>query len=154
MSIFLRGSGADVGTRIALDAADDVWVAGTTRSADFPQTSGFLGGGEFVVEFNPAGSALAYAARFPVGTAQAGLAVDAAAVLHLAGATGLVSTLTPGSSNARLFGVSNAAAGPMAGRVAPAEVISIGIMLSWAIRGMTKCCVNRQSLPTRICRPA
>jgi uncharacterized protein (TIGR03437 family) len=122
---FLGGSGADVGTRIALDAADDVWVAGTTQSADFPATSGFQGGGEFVVEFNPSGSALAYAARFPAGTAQAGLAVDAATALHLAGATGVVSTLTPGSSNARLFGVSNAAAGPMAGRVAPSEVISI-----------------------------
>ncbi len=41
----------------------------TTQSADFPATSGFqLGGGEFVVElFNAAGSALTYAAAFPVG---------------------------------------------------------------------------------------
>ncbi len=90
-----------------MDAADDVWVAGTTQSADFPATSGFQGGGEFVVEFNAAGSALTYAARFRWDTAQAGLALDANGALHLAGATGLVSTLTPGRLNARLFGVAN-----------------------------------------------
>lgn len=79
----LGGSGAEVGTRIALDAVDNVWVTGTTQSADFPAAAGFPGGGEFVVAFNVAASALNYAARAPAETAQARFANDGNGVLHL-----------------------------------------------------------------------
>ncbi len=51
MSIFLRGSGADVGTRIALDAADDVWVACTTRIGGFSANLRLPGRRRIVVEF-------------------------------------------------------------------------------------------------------
>lgn len=119
------GGGGTLGAQIAVDAADNVWVTGSTGS-NFPATSGFPGGREFVTEFDPAGSALLYSMLFPNGTAQAGLAIDTNGALHLAGASGLVSTLTPSlSASARLFGVANAAAGAMAGRVAPSEAISI-----------------------------
>jgi uncharacterized protein (TIGR03437 family) len=47
-------------------------------------------------------------------------------VIHAAGATGLVSTVTPGAtSNLRVFGLANAATGDLAGRIAPGELISI-----------------------------
>jgi uncharacterized protein (TIGR03437 family) len=123
------GGGGTAGTRIALDASGNVWVAGTSPSPSFPVTSGAAAGGEFVTEFNAAGSSLQYSTVFPKGAAQSGLAMDANGVLHLAGAGGLVSTFTPGqSAAARLFGVANAAGsatGMLSGRVAPLEVISI-----------------------------
>ncbi len=123
---FLGASSTAVATQIALDAQDDVWVTGTSNAADFPATSGFPGGGEFVTEFNATGSALLYSARVPVSTAIAGLAIEATGIVHLAGAMGLVSTLTPGlNSGPRLFGLANAAAGALGGRVAPSELISI-----------------------------
>jgi uncharacterized protein (TIGR03437 family) len=123
---FLGASSTVVATRIALDAADNVWVTGASNAADFPATSGFPGGGEFVTEFNATGSALLYSTRVPVSTAIAGLAIGATGLLHLAGATGLVSTLTPSlNSGPTLFGVANAAAGALGGRVAPSELISI-----------------------------
>jgi uncharacterized protein (TIGR03437 family) len=129
---FLGGtSGSDAST-IAVDAAGDVWVSGTTGSPDFPGSSGFPGGKEFLAELNPSGSALGYGARFPSDTVAQALAVDPGGVVHFSGDTGIVSTLTPGqSAEARLLGVENAAEdslvtpGLLAGRVAPGEVISI-----------------------------
>jgi uncharacterized protein (TIGR03437 family) len=122
---FLGGSAADAGATIALDTSADVWITGTTQSANFPASAGFPGGNEFLVELNPAGTALGYASRFPSGSAQAGLAIDANGIAHIAGSTGLDSTVTPSSSSPRLFGVANAAGGSLAGRLAPAEAISI-----------------------------
>jgi uncharacterized protein (TIGR03437 family) len=123
------GAGGTAATRIALDASGNVWVTGTAPSSNFPVTSGVAAGGEFVTEFNAAGSTLLYSTMLPKGTAQSGLAMDANGVLHLAGASGLVSTFTPGQSTAaRLFGVANAAGsatGMISGRVAPSEAISI-----------------------------
>jgi uncharacterized protein (TIGR03437 family) len=124
---FLGGStGSDRARTIGLDSAGDVWVSGTAASVDFPDASGVPGGSEFLAEFNPSGSALLYGARFPANTVAAAEAVDRSGVVHLAGATGLVSTLTAGQSSApRVFGLANAAGGVLAGRVAPGEVISI-----------------------------
>jgi uncharacterized protein (TIGR03437 family) len=122
---FLGGSNQDIARALAVDPSGDVWVSGTTLSADFPSSSGFPGGGEFLTEFNPAGSSLLYSARFPSSTVATALAIDPAGVVHFAGNNGLVSTLTPGQAGPRLFGIGNAAGGVMAGRVAPGEVISL-----------------------------
>jgi uncharacterized protein (TIGR03437 family) len=123
---FLGGTGEDGASRIAADSAGNVWVSGTTASSDFPVSSGFPGGAEFLAELSSSGSALLYGTRFPGDTVSAAVALDPARRLHLAGPTGVVSTLTTGASAApRLCGLANAAAGRLAGRVAPGEVISL-----------------------------
>lgn len=124
---FLGGStGSDQARTVALDSADDVWVSGTTQSADFPASSGFPGGSEFLTEFSWSGSSLLYAARFPGASVAAALVIDRSAVVHYAGSTGTIATLTPGqASSARIYGMANAAGGVLAGRIAPGEVISI-----------------------------
>jgi uncharacterized protein (TIGR03437 family) len=123
---FLGGTSPDQADTIATDSAGDVWVSGVTNSTDFPVSSGFPGGPEFVVEFNPSGSALLYGSRYPANTVAAALALDASGTVHAAGGTGLVSAFTPSqSAAARVFGLANAAGGVLSGRVAPAELISI-----------------------------
>ena len=65
-STYLGGSGADSGFRIAVDASGNAYLAGETRSTNFPTASPFqasFGGGTndgFVTKLNAAGSALVY----------------------------------------------------------------------------------------------
>ena len=122
---YLGGQGADVANSVAVDSSGDAWVSGTTASANFPNAQGWSTGGDFVVGFNPTGSALAYAARYPTGSVAQSMATDPGGFLHLAGSDGLISTLLPGQPTARVFGVANTAFGGLGGIVAPAEVISI-----------------------------
>ncbi len=123
---YLGGGGADVGNALSVDAAGNVWLAGSTQSADFPNAQGWSQGEDFVVEVNAAGSKLTYAARYPNGAASQSVAVDMAGTVHFAGPAGLVSTLTPGATPPmRIFGVANSAYGGAGGRLAPGELISI-----------------------------
>ena len=102
---FLGGANTDVATGLALDPAANVWVAGTTRSTDFPRASGFPNGTEFLAELNASGTALLHSQLFPANTVAAGIAVDAGGTVHLAGATGLVSAYAqPSTSSAQVFG--------------------------------------------------
>jgi uncharacterized protein (TIGR03437 family) len=123
---FLGGTGDDRARTVAVDPTGNIWLSGTTGSSDFPASSGFPGGGEFLAELNAGGSSLLSAARFPGDTVGTALTLDTNGVLHASGNTGLVSTFTPGQSSApRLFGVANAAGGALAGRVAAGELISL-----------------------------
>ena len=126
---FLGGTGSDTARNITVDPTGNVWVSGTTQSIDFPASEGvapFGPGREFLAEISPSGSSLVYAARYPVNTVGAAIAADSAGVIHLAGGTGLISTRTPAQTpTPRLFGITNAAAGDLTGRIAPGEVISI-----------------------------
>ena len=123
---YLGGKGTDVARAIALDAAGNVWLSGTTDSPDFPNPIGWSQGGDFVTGLNAAGSTLTYSSRLPDDTAAASIAVDPAGTLHVAGLGGLVSTLTPTLPWApRVFGIANAAYGPAGGRIAAGEVISV-----------------------------
>jgi hypothetical protein len=66
---FLGGSADEGGSGIAIDGAGSAYVAGTTRSADFPATPGAVDpsynggsyGDAFVAHLGPSGGALAYA---------------------------------------------------------------------------------------------
>jgi len=67
-STYLGGSAEEDGAGIAVDAAGNAYVAGNTRSADFPVTPGAFQGAYrgdysdgFVVKLDPAGAALVYA---------------------------------------------------------------------------------------------
>jgi uncharacterized protein (TIGR03437 family) len=127
---FLGGTGPDIAQTIALDPAGDVWVSGTTQSANFPKASGWPNGGEFLAEFNPTGSELLYSALFPVNTVAAALAVDSGGTIHFGGSAGLVSAFAPASGPTQtaapwLYGFGNAAGGAISGRVAPGELIAI-----------------------------
>jgi len=121
---YLGGSGAEQANAIAVDSAGDAWISGTTQSSDFPITAGAPQGQEFLTELNAGGSAILTSARYPQNVLAAALSVATSSV-RAAGATGIVSATTPGPSAARIFGVANAAAGPLGGRIAPGELISI-----------------------------
>ena len=123
---YLGGNDNDAAGAIALDGAGRVWLSGTTASADFPNSQGWSSGGEFIAGLTPTGAALAYSSRLPDDTVSAGLSAGADGTLHLAGFGGLVSTLSPDAPSVpRIFGIANAAYGPIGGRVSPGEVISI-----------------------------
>jgi uncharacterized protein (TIGR03437 family) len=123
---YLGGQEADAARSLALDASGNVWVAGATQSDSFPNANGWSQGGDFLAEINAAGSALPFSARFPSGAVAQAVAVDTTGLVHAAGFAGLISTITPAQAlAARVFGITNAAGGPLAGRIAPGELISI-----------------------------
>jgi hypothetical protein len=91
---FLGGSDWDVGTGIAVDAAGNAYVTGTTSSSNFPAVVGpdtsYNGGDDaFVAKVNPSGAALLYAG-FLGGSDRdggTGIAVDAAGNAYVTGTT-------------------------------------------------------------------
>jgi uncharacterized protein (TIGR03437 family) len=124
---YLGGTGVDAAKSVALDATGNVWLSGTTASATFPNKQGWVqSGSDFLAAFNPSGSALVYSARYPNDALSQSLAVDSAGLLHVAGPTGIVGTVAPsGTPLMRIFGIANAAYGPLLGRIVPGELISI-----------------------------
>ena len=123
---YIGGKLTDTAATIALDRSGNVWIAGVTASPEFPNQQGWTKGGDFVVGLNAAGSSLLYSAQYPSGTVSQSVAVDPTGTVHVAGPTGLVSTITPqGTPLMRVFGIANAAFGPVLGRVARFEVVSI-----------------------------
>jgi len=94
---FLGGTVLDYGYAIAVDAADNVYVAGFTESPDFPVTAGVLGpscaqcgplgSGAFVTKLNPTGTGLVFSTFLGGGSGASanGIAVDAAGNSYIAG---------------------------------------------------------------------
>jgi uncharacterized protein (TIGR03437 family) len=124
---YLGGTGVDAAKSVALDASGNVWLSGTTASATFPNQQGWVqSGSDFLAAFNPSGTALVYSARYPNDALSQSLAVDPTGLLHVAGPTGIVSTIAPGGTPLmRIFGIADAAYGPLLGRIVPGELISI-----------------------------
>jgi Ca2+-binding RTX toxin-like protein len=94
-STFLGGSADDFGSGIAVDATGAAYIAGATRSIDFPATGGAydpIHNGDldtFVTKLGPTGAALAYStflggSGFDFGS---GIAVDLSGAAYLSGAT-------------------------------------------------------------------
>ncbi len=100
----LGGAGADRGSAIALDEDEDLFVAGSTGSTDFPTTGGAwqreLRGSEdvFVMKLDAGGTKAAYstligggesdaATSFRLAEAAAGVAVDASGHAYVVGTT-------------------------------------------------------------------
>lgn len=102
-STYLGGSNDDEAVAIAVDAFGDAYVAGATRSGNFPVTPGAFqsryaggdsntfgaGGDGFVVELNPSGSALVFSTFLGGGSEDSvqGIAVDASGNVIVAGQT-------------------------------------------------------------------
>ena len=98
-STYLGGTGADHGAAIALDAAHNIYVTGSTYSANFPlanATQSRIGGGQdaFVVELGPGGSTLLFGTYIggsggTPGLAEGGngIAVDSSGNVYVAGVT-------------------------------------------------------------------
>jgi len=124
---YLGGTGVDAAKSVALDATGNVWLSGTTASAKFPNKQGWVqSGSDFLAAFNPSGTALVYSARYPNDALSQSLAIDPTGLLHVAGPTGIVGTVAPtGTPAMRIFGIANAAYGPLLGRIVPGELISI-----------------------------
>lgn len=118
-STYLGGSDSDSGAGIAVDAAGNAYVTGTTESTDFPTTLGafqpIFGGGSisgrskpsdaFVTKIDAAGSTLIYSTFLGgLGNDNAsGIAVDASGNAYVAGSTtcaqGISTTLTTPCAN-------------------------------------------------------
>jgi hypothetical protein len=94
-STFLRSTGRDQGSAIAVDATGSAYVTGTTRSADFPTTPGafdtsFNGNYDvFVAKLGLDGSALAYSTFLGSSSDDYGngIAVDGAGSAYVTGMT-------------------------------------------------------------------
>ncbi len=123
---YIGGTGADAAKSVALDASGNVWLTGTTASTQFPNAQGWSNSGDFLTGINPSGSALVYSARYPSDAVSQSVAADSTGLLHVAGPTGIVGTVAPsGTPLMRIFGIANAAYGPLLGRIVPGELISI-----------------------------
>ena len=93
-STFLGGTGGDQGAAITVDSSGNIYVVGTTSSANFPTTAGVfqskLAGGSdvFVSKLSPAGALLF--STYIGGTGSdsgAAIAVDSAGKIYLTGTT-------------------------------------------------------------------
>ncbi|HEY6343698.1 MAG TPA: SBBP repeat-containing protein [Bryobacteraceae bacterium] len=88
-STYVGGTGGDAANGLAVDSAGDAYIAGETRSKDFPVTSGafqsaFPGGAtSFVAKLNPSGSGLVYATYLGGPGAVSYLAFDGAAAVAI-----------------------------------------------------------------------
>ena len=98
-STYFGGSADDAATALAVDASGNVYVTGTTTSADFPVTKGAFAtsGQSFLFRLNPDGS-VGYSTYFaPPGTVPAAIAVDGGDSAYLAGSSSGNLPVTPGA---------------------------------------------------------
>lgn len=90
-STFLGGTGSDIATGIALGIAGEIFVTGSTDSDDFPVTSGAFqtsGSGTFVSELSAGFEQLVYSTYLGGSFGAAGIALDPAGNIYVAGGTG------------------------------------------------------------------
>jgi uncharacterized protein (TIGR03437 family) len=93
-STYLGGNGYDQGLAIAVDAAGDAFVTGSTTSSNFPTANALQGknlgqSNSFVTKLNPAGNALLFSTYLGGDQSDTGLgiAVDAAGNAYISGNT-------------------------------------------------------------------
>ncbi|WP_165280015.1 DUF7507 domain-containing protein [Paenibacillus protaetiae] len=117
-STYLGGSGSDSASKIALDAANNVYVIGTTFSSNFPVTPGAIqptklspADTTFVTKLNSTGSSLLYSTYLGGSDSDTGssIAVDSAGNAYVAGSARSSNfPVTPGAFQANLRGEADA----------------------------------------------
>lgn len=143
-SSYLGGSEDDSGTSVAVDAAGNVSVAGSTRSANFPVTAGAFDpthNGEtdvFVAKLNPQGNALSYSTYLggAEGEGSVEIAVDGAGHLYASGFTESTDfPVTPGAAQPALSGLSD-------GFIVKLNVAGSGLVFSTFLGGTEDDVIN------------
>ena len=122
---YLGGARYDAAHDISIDSLGFAYVTGETLSSNFPTATNGLKGRGFVAMVNPTGTALSFSSRYPDGFATSTLAPDADGRVRTGGPTGIVSSFPLRLMQTHIFGVANAARGPVGAGVSPGEVISI-----------------------------
>ncbi len=113
---------------IALDASGNVFLAGTSSSAQFPTLAGVPNlGADFVMELDPSGAKPRALFRFPRGTVSAPPSFDTSSQLLLLGSGGALLTLPPSYAfgTPAIVGFANAASFAWNTGIAPGELISL-----------------------------
>jgi uncharacterized protein (TIGR03437 family) len=125
------GNGTDTAAALAVDAAGNAYVTGSTTSTNFPSigapesltgliSSGFFAQAAFVTEINAGGTALVYSTPFGGGSdSGAGIAVDSAGNAYLTGQTGSQNFPTVNPIQMTLGGGLDAFAAKLAGPAQP-----------------------------------
>ena len=100
-SSFLGGSQVDIGTDVALDAAGNIYITGSTSSLNFPlanpaQPAKAAGSDAFVTKLNPSGTTLLYSTYFGNNgnDAGVGIAVDGGGNAYVTGSFGVLTALS------------------------------------------------------------
>jgi len=113
-STYLGGVGGDLGYGIAVDAAGNAYITGSTESSNFPTTAGayrtnFQGGvaDAFVAKLNPTGTALLYSTYLGGSGYDEGygIAVDAVGNAYVTGHTDSTNFPTTSGAFQTIFGV-------------------------------------------------
>lgn len=146
-STYLGGSGAqgDMGAAIALGAKQDIFVDGSTSSADFPVTSAAVLGAlqgtnfnAFLARINASGASLAYS-TFLGGAAGAtnayGLAVDSKPDAYLTGST--LASNFPVTSSAFQAALAGSAGNAFVSKIDPETTSTAGLTYSTYLGGST-----------------
>ena len=113
-STYLGGSGDEIGYDIALDSTGNMYIAGSTTSANFPTAGAFQStapGGldAFITKLNPAGSALVYSTYLGGSGSDAALAiaVDSAGNAYVTGVTSSTTFPTANALQGTIGGLSD-----------------------------------------------
>lgn len=121
---YAGGPQEEAAVAIGLATNGDIWIAGRTASAGFPDANS--AGGDFVAAFDAQGTRLLRSTRYFSATLAGAVSLTAAPLIHAAGANGLVSSFQPGAvTGTFVWGVANAATGNPRNIVAGGEVVSI-----------------------------
>jgi hypothetical protein len=132
-STYLGGNGDDTATTMGLDSSANIYVAGTTRSTDFPQRNALSAqfgsaASNFVAEMNSDGSALVYSTYVAdAQTSITALSVTATGIVYLTGTTSSTSLPT----------VRPYQASPGSGFVAKLEPSDVRVFITTPAEGAT-----------------
>ena len=121
---YAGGPGEEAAIGIGLATNGEIWIAGRTASAGFPDASN--SGGDFVAAFDAQGTRLLRSTRYFSATVAGTVSLTARPLIHAVGANGMVSSFESGPiSGPSVWGVANAAVGMPQNVVAGGEVVSI-----------------------------
>ncbi|MEB2362960.1 MAG: SBBP repeat-containing protein [Bryobacteraceae bacterium] len=126
-STLIGGGAGESIAAVRRGPAGTYFISGTTYSRDFPRTTGFERGSDFLIEFDPLERRVLRAQRWPTGATGGDMAANGqGAVLLAGGDSGVLTRLLPGDSNQpQILGIASAAGSRTAAAVSPGELVSL-----------------------------